>query len=145
MLKTRVITAVIGFIIALGAITLGGLTYDILITLLALIGWREFILLSKAKHVRVPVLWGYLSIIAIMISLWFGSYTVSMACFVFAIISNYLMCTFGENTYSMSSVSYSLFGLLYIVMGLGSLLLIRFRKSGKSVEINSATPVTMRL
>ena len=93
MLKTRVITAVIGFIIALGAITLGGLTYDILITLLALIGWREFILLSKAKHVRVPVLWGYLSIIAIMISLWFGSYTVSMACFVFAIISNYLMCT----------------------------------------------------
>lgn len=125
MLKTRVITAVIGFIIALGAITLGGLTYDILITLLALIGWREFILLSKAKHVRVPVLWGYLSIIAIMISLWFGSYTVSMACFVFAIISNYLMCTFGENTYSMSSVSYSLFGLLYIVMGLGSLLLIR--------------------
>ena len=96
MLKTRVITAVIGFIIALGAITLGGLTYDILITLLALIGWREFILLSKAKHVRVPVLWGYLSIIAIMISLWFGSYTVSMACFVFAIISNYLMCTFGE-------------------------------------------------
>ena len=55
MLKTRVITAVIGFIIALGAITLGGLTYDILITLLALIGWREFILLSKAKHVRVPV------------------------------------------------------------------------------------------
>ena len=28
MLKTRVITAVIGFIIALGAITLGGLTYD---------------------------------------------------------------------------------------------------------------------
>ena len=125
MLKTRVITAVIGFIIALGAITLGGLTYDILITLLALIGWREFILLSKAKHVRVPVLWGYLSIIAIMISLWFGTYTVSMACFVFAIISNYLMCTFGENTYSMSSVSYSLFGLLYIVMGLGSLLLIR--------------------
>lgn len=62
MLKTRVITAVIGFIIALGAITLGGLTYDILITLLALIGWREFILLSKAKHVRIPVLWGYLQL-----------------------------------------------------------------------------------
>ena len=60
MLKTRVITAVIGFIIALGAITLGGLTYDILITLLALIGWREFILLSKAKHYRyhdILVVW----------------------------------------------------------------------------------------
>ena len=41
MLKTRVITAVIGFIIALGAITLGGFVYDVLITLLALLGWRE--------------------------------------------------------------------------------------------------------
>ena len=39
MLKTRVITAVIGFIIALGAITLGGPIYDVLITLLALLGY----------------------------------------------------------------------------------------------------------
>ena len=60
MLKTRVITAVIGFIIALGAITLGGLTYDILITLLALIGWREFILLSKAKQCSCTSIVGYL-------------------------------------------------------------------------------------
>ena len=125
MLKTRVITAVIGFIIALGAITIGGFTYDALITLLALIGWREFILLSKARRVRVPVLWGYISIIAIMISLWFGTYTLGLTALMFAFIANYLMCTFGENTYSMSSVSYSLFGLIYIVMGLGSLLLIR--------------------
>lgn len=125
MLKTRVITAVIGFIIALGAITIGGFTYDALITLLALIGWREFVLLSKARRVRVPVLWGYISIIAIMISLWFGTYTLGLTALMFAFIANYLMCTFGENTYSMSSVSYSLFGLIYIVMGLGSLLLIR--------------------
>ena len=59
MLKTRVITAVIGFIIALGAITLGGFVYDVLITLLALLGWREFVLLGKAKHVRMSILWGY--------------------------------------------------------------------------------------
>ncbi len=38
MLKTRVITAVIGFIIALGAITIGGSVYDTLITILALLG-----------------------------------------------------------------------------------------------------------
>ena len=38
MLKTRVITAVIGFIIALGAITLGGFVYDVLITLISSIG-----------------------------------------------------------------------------------------------------------
>ena len=64
MLKTRVITAVIGFIIALGAITLGGSVYDILITLLALLGWREFVLLGKAKHVRMSILWGYIEFIS---------------------------------------------------------------------------------
>ena len=57
MLKTRVITAVIGFIIALGAITFGGLVYDVLITLLALLGWREFVLLGKAKRVRISEKW----------------------------------------------------------------------------------------
>ena len=68
MLKTRVITAVIGFIIALGAITLGGSVYDVLITLLALLGWREFVLLGKAKHVRMSILWGYISILLLMIA-----------------------------------------------------------------------------
>ena len=69
MLKTRVITAVIGFIIALGAITFGGLVYDVLITLLALLGWREFVLLGKAKRVRISIIWGYISILLLMIAL----------------------------------------------------------------------------
>lgn len=125
MLKTRVITAIIGFLIALGAITLGGVTYDLLITLLALIGWREFVFLSRAKHVRVPVLWGYIAILVIMISSWFDYYIGSLVFFVFALLANYMMCTFGEEKYNISSVSYSVFGLLYIVVGFLSLLLIR--------------------
>lgn len=36
-----------------------------------------------------------------------------------------MLCTFGESKYSMSSVSFSVFGLLYIGMGMTSLLLIR--------------------
>ena len=103
MLKTRVITAVIGFIIALGAITLGGPVYDILITLLALLGWREFVLLGKAKHVRMSIVWGYISILS----------------------ANYMLCTFGENKYSLASVSFSVFGLLYVGIGMTSLLMIR--------------------
>lgn len=55
MLKTRVITAVIGFIIALGAITFGGLVYDVLITLLALLGWRELYYLVKLNVFGYPL------------------------------------------------------------------------------------------
>ena len=78
MLKTRVITAVIGFIIALGAITLGGSVYDVLITLLALLGWREFVLLGKAKHVRISILWGYISILLLMSSVYFNNSYISI-------------------------------------------------------------------
>ena len=64
--KNTCYTAVIGFIIALGAITLGGPVYDVLITLLALLGWREFVLLGKAKHVRMSIIWGYISMLLLM-------------------------------------------------------------------------------
>ena len=77
MLKTRVITAVIGFIIALGAITLGGPVYDILITLLALLGWREFVLLGKAKYVRMSIVWGYISILLLFILNYFHYYYIT--------------------------------------------------------------------
>ena len=40
-----------------------------LITLLALLGWREFVLLGKAKRVRISIIWGYISILLLMIAL----------------------------------------------------------------------------
>ena len=125
MLKTRVITAVIGFIIALGAITLGGPVYDVLITLLALLGWREFVLLGKAKHVRMSIIWGYISMLLLMIAFACHQYILAIAILVLSLFANYMLCTFGENKYSMASVSFSVFGLLYVGIGMISLLMIR--------------------
>ena len=55
MLKTRVITAVIGFIIALGAITLGGPVYDVLITLLALLGGVNLFCSARLNMYACPL------------------------------------------------------------------------------------------
>ena len=136
MLKTRVITAVIGFIIALGAITLGGPIYDVLITLLALLGWREFVILGKAKRVRISIIWGYISTLLLMIALACHQYIIAIAILVLSLFANYMLCTFGETKYSMSSVSFSVFGLLYIAMGMTSLLLIRH----DSIYMNLSMP-----
>ena len=136
MLKTRVITAVIGFIIALGVITFGGLVYDVLITLLALLGWREFVLLGKAKRVWISIIWGYISILLLMIALACHQYIIAIAILVLSLFANYMLCTFGETKYSMSSVSFSVFGLLYIGMGMTSLLLIRH----DSIYMNLSMP-----
>lgn len=125
MLKTRVITAIIGFIIALGAITAGDLVYDIIITLLALLGWREFVFLYKEKRLRLPMIWGYLSIIGIFVPLWFNNYVISAFIGVSFIVLNYMLTTFSSGQYNMTSIAYSIFGLFYVALGFISLLLIR--------------------
>ena len=47
MLKTRVITAIVGICIAIGAITYGGFLYNSLVALLAIVGWREFLVMNS--------------------------------------------------------------------------------------------------
>ncbi|WP_251422150.1 phosphatidate cytidylyltransferase [Veillonella agrestimuris] len=135
MLKTRVITAIIGFIIALGAITVGGLIYDIVITLLALLGWREFVFLYKEKRLRLPILWGFLAIIAIFVPLWFNAYVMSISIGIIFVALLYMITTFSTGKYNMTSVAYSIFGLFYVVLGFVSLLLIRHNELYTTVQM----------
>lgn len=124
MLKTRVITALVGFIIAIVCITFGGVVFDALITLLALIGWREFTLLAKSRRVRMPLLWGYIYILAVMTSLSLGYYNIILAIGLAGVFCLYMMMTFGER-YKLHNVGYSIFGVIYVLLGMGALLLIR--------------------
>ena len=52
-------------------------------------------------------------------------YILAIAILVLSLSANYMLCTFGENKYSLASVSFSVFGLLYVGIGLISLLMIR--------------------
>ena len=54
-----------------------------------------------------------------------ASIYLAIAVLVLSLFSNYMLCTFGENKYSMASVSFSVFGLLYVCIGMISLLMIR--------------------
>ena len=69
MLKTRVITAIVGLLISIFAIAQGGGIFNSVITILALLGWREFIHLARANNAKVPALWGYIVILASMVHL----------------------------------------------------------------------------
>ena len=68
-MKTRIITAFIGFLLAIAAITLGGYVYDIVLTILALIGWNEICRMFSNKHVRMPLRYGQGAIIVTMAAL----------------------------------------------------------------------------
>ena len=54
-----------------------------------------------------------------------SSVYLAIAILVLSLSANYMLCTFGENKYSLASVSFSVFGLLYVGIGMTSLLMIR--------------------
>ena len=74
MLKTRVITASIGLLIAIIAITAGGYIFNGIILILALLGWREYVRMLRKVNVVLPERWGYLFTILLMGALAFGLY-----------------------------------------------------------------------
>ena len=66
MLKTRVITALIGLVIAIIAITAGGYIFNGIILLLALLGWREYVRILRNIKIVLPERWGYLFTLLMM-------------------------------------------------------------------------------
>lgn len=125
MLKTRVITAVIGFIIAVACITAGDVYYDGIITLLALLGWREFALLFKDKKVNIQVLLGYVAVLAVMMALSASALPLAGTLALAFILLLYVRNTFNSKVHTTQGLSHTVFGLLYIVLGMGALLIIR--------------------
>ncbi len=125
MLKTRVITAIVGLLISIFAIAQGGGIFNSVITILALLGWREFIHLARANNAKVPALWGYIVILASMVSLSFGAYALSAIILFTSIGVLYVMCTFSAYHITLHSVAYGMFGVLYVLIGMGALLLTR--------------------
>lgn len=82
-------------------------------------------------------LYGDIGILLLMIALACHQYNIAIAILVLSLFANYIVVYFGETKYSMSSVSFSVFGLLYYIgMGMTSLLLIRH----DSIYMNLSMP-----
>lgn len=125
MLRTRVITALIGLGIAIWAITEGGYVFNILIGLLALLGWREYSRMIRTRGLSVATFWGYLFIFLIFVSLIIKIYMLTLVAGVLAIIVLGLGYIFSERYFNLDTVTYSSFGLLYSIGGFMALILMR--------------------
>lgn len=129
MLKTRVITALIGFIIAVLAITVGGYLFNAIILLLALLGWREYASMLRKIDIVVPERWGYVYSTLLMIMLTFGFYKWAIMVAAAAAMTMGLLYIFGSARLNISVVSCATFGFFYINGGFAALLMLRDRKS----------------
>lgn len=125
MLKTRVITALIGLLIAIIAITAGGYIFNGIILILALLGWREYVRMLRKVNVVLPERWGYLFTILLMGALAFGLYKWAVIAAAAAIMTIGLLYIFGPARLDLSVISCSIFGFFYINGGFDAFMALR--------------------
>lgn len=125
MLRTRIITGLIGLGVAIAGITVGGVFYNLIILILALLGWREFSKMVGKTGTILPVIWGYLFVFLLVVTLFLHLYTFTIVTAVIAVLAlGLLYIGYGHN-YNLDTVAYSLFGFFYVAGGFSALLVLR--------------------
>lgn len=139
MLKTRVITAIIGIIIAVGAVTMGGILFNAILFILALVGWNEyFSMFRKVPSTKVWSATGALGILLVLGPMIFGLYKISLFLLVLSVISMAVYYTLKRKGGELSTLMNTVGGFFYVATGLASLMILRdssmYESTGLAIE-----------
>lgn len=127
-MKQRVITAVIALIIFLPLLYLGGLPFDVLVTLMGIVAMSEFLIMKKKLLVSFEAIISFLLILSILLSVfWAGFWTqdtlggsfylLALVMLVYTVIS--------KNRFSFDDAGVLLLGGLYAGLGFRFMMLAR--------------------
>ncbi|WP_076150297.1 phosphatidate cytidylyltransferase [Ligilactobacillus murinus] len=127
-MKQRVITAVIALIIFLPLLYLGGLPFDILVTLMGIVAMSEFLIMKKKLLVSFEAIISFLLILSILLPVfWAGFWTqdtlggsfylLALVMLVYTVIS--------KNRFSFDDAGVLLLGGLYAGLGFRFMMLAR--------------------
>lgn len=125
MLKTRVITAIIGVILLAFAITYGGLLFNLVMSVLAFIGWVECVSLFRHMKRRLLPLWGLIYIVLVCSSLVFGNYPLAVFLGVLVMLAMVIEYTFCNGKITLMVVQSTISSLLYVTSGFIALMVLR--------------------
>lgn len=128
MMKQRVITAVIALIIFLPLLYLGGLPFDILVTLMGIVAMSEFLIMKKKLLVSFEAIISFLLMLSILLPVfWAGFWTqdtlggsfylLALVMLVYTVIS--------KNRFSFDDAGVLLLGGLYAGLGFRFMMLAR--------------------
>lgn len=127
-MKQRVITAVIALIIFLPLLYLGGLSFDILVTLMGIVAMSEFLIMKKKLLVSFEAIISFLLMLSILLPVfWAGFWTqdtlggsfylLALVMLVYTVIS--------KNRFSFDDAGVLLLGGLYAGLGFRFMMLAR--------------------
>lgn len=125
MLAKRIITGIVGGGLTIFIIYEGNWLFFIMMTLLALLGWREYVRMLHAVKANLTEYAGYVWLAAVFGAWWFaGIKLLFLLCVVMMswILLRTVVC---HRSVSLSDSAYSLYGLLYIGGGFLAMLALR--------------------
>jgi phosphatidate cytidylyltransferase len=134
MLAKRIIAGVIGAAVAIYAIYDGDWLYFGLMTLLALLGWQEFVNMAEKFKVDVTTRAGYAAIILLFGSAWFSYYKIFFLVAAVLFLWTLLRIVLRHNRIKPVDSAYSLYGFTYVTVGFLALLMLRHGHIGASLR-----------
>ena len=133
MLITRIITGIIGAALTIFIIYEGDWLYFGLVTLLALLGWQEFIKMTRKLEFNLTNTFGFIWLVGLFSAYWFTSVKL-LIFFCFLMMSWILLRTvLRHRIVKPLDSAFSLYGLLYIGLGFLSMLALRHGEIGMGV------------
>jgi len=136
MLIKRILTAIIGVLIAIYVVNYGQWLFALAIYLLALLAWHEFCLMFQYKKTPLWYSGGMVSIILLLGCAWLGNSQETMLVITVAtlLVIGKTVVSFGK--FSIVNAAITLLGILYIGLPFAHLLLLRFTE--QSVYLNTS-------
>lgn len=128
VLLTRIISGIIGMIIATGVIQTGGNVFVIVTTILACLAWREYVNAFANKNYNIPLFWGLCSIIFMIV----GGFFMNNITFgiIIAMLIAFMNVIFNHKTFSIIDACITLAGTMYIAIPFYHLVMLRMIQDG---------------
>lgn len=135
VLLTRIISGIIGMIIATGVIQMGGTVFVGVSLLLACLAWREYVNAFMHKEYNIPLFWGICMIAFIILS----GYLMQNVMFgiIVAIFVSFMNTIFNHKHFSIIDAIITLAGTVYIAVPFYHLVMLRSIEDNVILTSNS--------
>ena len=120
----RIITGIIGILIAAVVIQFGGAPFAFVAVLLSLLAWNEYSSAFERTGIYTARIFGALVLVLLLLSAWLGNIEEVLACLVLGSLAIFLWTVIGSLSPTDACVSAA--GVLYIGMPFSYLILMRF-------------------
>lgn len=134
MLAKRIITGIVGAAFTIFVIYEGSWLFFLMMTVLALLGWQEYVKMLRKLKADLTVIVGHVWIVCLFAAYWFANIKVITLLGVVMMSWILLRTVLRHDMIKPVDSAYSLYGLLYIAGGFLAMLVLRSGMIGDSLQ-----------